>query len=321
MRLGMVYRDLDISGDPYIRHLVENGEVAKLQKAIMTQKTACQEQLKSLLDTAQSIKEQLGHWACDNYLRRCMEWFRKKKEDMLLYSSLDVSLENSLEEKEANYLWNVFAESMDEDEGMIDEPVENSISLKAKMLIDSLVQEARTGFSGIVFATQRAVVCMLKKLIMAHPATRDKFTVGSSVSVSTHVQRKAQISDCLARDDDSEDIEDILDDLRAGRKNLLISTTVVEEGIDITACNTVICFDPPANLVSFMQRRGRARAEKSKYIIMSPADAAGTTVERWQALEEELKQKYMDEMRELERIEDPDSSDRMIRPFEIASTG
>ena len=48
-----------------------------------------------------------------------------------------------------------------------------------------------------------------------------------------------------------------LDDLRSGAKNLIISTSICREGIDIGACNIVICFEKPPNLKSFIQRRGR----------------------------------------------------------------
>jgi ERCC4-related helicase len=52
---------------------------------------------------------------------------------------------------------------------------------------------------------------------------------------------------------------DMLNDFQQRRKNLIISTNVLEEGIDITACYMVICFNKPPNLKSFVQRRGRAR--------------------------------------------------------------
>jgi ERCC4-related helicase len=61
--------------------------------------------------------------------------------------------------------------------------------------------------------------------------------------------------------------ETILDEFRVGRKNLIITISVLEEGIDISACNVVICFD---NLKSFVQRRGRARKQKLIFVAMLP---------------------------------------------------
>lgn len=49
--------------------------------------------------------------------------------------------------------------------------------------------------------------------------------------------------------------------------NILISTSVSEEGIDIPDCDLVISFNPPENLRSYVQLRGRARKENATYMI------------------------------------------------------
>lgn len=58
----------------------------------------------------------------------------------------------------------------------------------------------------------------------------------------------------------------------SGEANLLISTVVAEEGMDIPAANCVICFDPVLNTVYFNQGRGRARQQGSSFVIMSEQD-------------------------------------------------
>lgn len=50
--------------------------------------------------------------------------------------------------------------------------------------------------------------------------------------------------------------------------NLLIATDVVEEGIDVPKCSTVIRFDITKTVRSNVQSRGRARQTNSKFIIM-----------------------------------------------------
>ena len=54
-----------------------------------------------------------------------------------------------------------------------------------------------------------------------------------------------------------------------GRANLLITTVVAEEGLDISRANCVIRFDPVQHAVSFVQGRGRAREVDSSFIILS----------------------------------------------------
>lgn len=60
-----------------------------------------------------------------------------------------------------------------------------------------------------------------------------------------------------------------LEAFRNGLSNLLISTVVAEEGMDVPEANCVIRFDPVQHAVSFVQGRGRARQTESSFIIMS----------------------------------------------------
>lgn len=50
--------------------------------------------------------------------------------------------------------------------------------------------------------------------------------------------------------------------------NLIVATTVLEEGIDLQMCNLVISFDAPKSYRSYAQSKGRARVATSKYVIM-----------------------------------------------------
>ncbi|KAJ3679169.1 hypothetical protein LUZ60_017180 [Juncus effusus] len=58
----------------------------------------------------------------------------------------------------------------------------------------------------------------------------------------------------------------------SGEVNLLVATSVAEEGLDIQTCCLVIRFDLPETITSFIQSRGRARMIKSKYIFLLEKD-------------------------------------------------
>ncbi|UYV74239.1 DICER1 [Cordylochernes scorpioides] len=60
----------------------------------------------------------------------------------------------------------------------------------------------------------------------------------------------------------------ILEDFRKEKFNILIATSVIEEGMDVHTCNLVIRFDPPRDFRSYVQSRGRARAKKATYILL-----------------------------------------------------
>ncbi|ONM05636.1 dicer-like 102 [Zea mays] len=59
-----------------------------------------------------------------------------------------------------------------------------------------------------------------------------------------------------------------LDLFRAGKVNLLFTTDVTEEGIDVPNCSCVIRFDLPRTVCSYVQSRGRARKSSSSYVLM-----------------------------------------------------
>ena len=50
--------------------------------------------------------------------------------------------------------------------------------------------------------------------------------------------------------------------------NVLIATSVVEEGLDIPKCNVVCRFDFPKNYRSYVQSKGRAHAKGSRYYML-----------------------------------------------------
>lgn len=52
--------------------------------------------------------------------------------------------------------------------------------------------------------------------------------------------------------------------------NVLITSEVLEEGVDIQTCNYVIRYDSPKNFPSYVQSKGRARSSRSKFIVMVP---------------------------------------------------
>eukprot|EP01130_Rhizamoeba_saxonica_P009356 TRINITY_DN3796_c0_g2_i1.p1 TRINITY_DN3796_c0_g2~~TRINITY_DN3796_c0_g2_i1.p1 ORF type:complete len:450 (-),score=67.72 TRINITY_DN3796_c0_g2_i1:43-1392(-) len=61
---------------------------------------------------------------------------------------------------------------------------------------------------------------------------------------------------------------EIVEHFRNGRSNLLVATSVAEEGLDIRACNVVIRYDNMNTVTSLIQSRGRARTNQANFHII-----------------------------------------------------
>lgn len=68
------------------------------------------------------------------------------------------------------------------------------------------------------------------------------------------------------------DFFQVLRKFRAHETNLLIATSIVEEGVDIPKCNLVVRFDLPTEYRSYVQSKGRARAPISNYVMLADTD-------------------------------------------------
>ncbi|TKA52035.1 hypothetical protein B0A49_11784 [Cryomyces minteri] len=288
------YKGFEIMQDPYVKELQESkdpGASKKLQKVLYSWKTYCHEQMRLLCTKAMVICAEVGPWAVEWYLIHCIDRFNAKLEvaqDLLpeWTENEKLFLRKHLEDVRA--MLPVCMSSLESGfSAML------GVSPKVQTLVDLLIQEANPSFTGIIFVDQRATVAALAQVLS---------------NIAEVVEPHEQQQELL--------------DFRVGRKNLIIATLVLEEGIDVPACSITICFDEPKNLVSFIQRRGRARKQNSKYVILIPDLDSTATPERWLSLEKDMKEAYEDESRESQlMVMGQDTEEPGERTMRLQSTG
>ncbi|CZR51076.1 related to Dicer-like protein 2 [Phialocephala subalpina] len=293
--------------------LLSAEETAGLSKSSMRGRnwsTSAQEQLKRFSARSRYIQQELGAWASDYYISATIS-------RATLSMHLQQNTHLDWKDEERIHILNTLgqipvAESLNP-------PSLQKISNKCDYLFRFLKGAYNKDFRGLIFVEQRVTAIALCQLLSEHPETKNLFTSGTFVGTSTNQSRTTELADLL----DQKCQREVLKNFCEGSKNIIIATSALEEGIDVSACNVVICFNKPPNLKSFIQRRGRARHEKSTFMILLSSDDNPDLGAAWERMESEMIEEYMRESRQLDdkerRVPDEIEDDSMT--LRIESTG
>lgn len=308
-RIHEAHKGLDIKEDPYTHWLrAQNTDRSKrkLSDAFMKKDTYVQGAMKKFCRRSVDTCRDMGSWAVDWYIFETIRRFLGgvQRQD---------AISQCYKDAEVVYLARIFQNAK------INPPSEaydgSALSEKVRQLIDVLINyggDAR----GIIFVKERATTVVLTQLLKSHPEISKRYRIGKMVGTSFVPGVKQDFLDLPEKGNDLS-----LESFRDGRLNLLVATSVLEEGIDVPACNLVICLDKPANLKSFIQRRGRARMGGSHLYLFEETTDIGTKKE-WELLEAEMKHWYEDDLRELQTLRELEDSEVPDYPeLRVESTG
>ncbi|KAF9067218.1 hypothetical protein BDP27DRAFT_1329174 [Rhodocollybia butyracea] len=328
--LTYISSNLDIENDPYIQSLRFDLSKAaigspeylridqKLSKTIATEGTFTHKGLRDFQRTATEIMYDLGVWAAD--------WFVWAVLEQAKQAARSDHVMPTWQSREKAYLLDIINNIMCTPVSYLPDDVIDEQSDKVTALIQCLLNEKEDAekqnetFSGLVFVQRRDVVLALAELLKHHPVTKADFQVAPLLGASDSSHRHAFLD--ITRKFVKQSQENTLIDFKLGDKNLIISTSVAEEGIDVQACGCVIRWDLPPNMASWAQSRGRARKKRSTFIMMfENGSSIQENVNKWEILEKEMVARYLDPSRNACVGDDGGIDDDDMPPFRVESTG
>ncbi|XP_058047574.1 ATP-dependent RNA helicase DHX58 isoform X3 [Ahaetulla prasina] len=175
-----------------------------------------------------------------------------------------------------------------------DSRYENPKLGKLQQVLQDQFQELKSS-RGIVFTWTRQSAYSLHEWVLGNQALQalgiksDVLTGAGSSSQTKHMTQQEQ--------------QDVLHRFRKGQLNLLLSTSVAEEGLDIPECNIIIRYGLITNEIGMMQARGRARAPNSICSVLAKTNSKEVAREKLNEMLEILMEhaiKWVQEMPEEE---------------------
>ncbi|XGW22997.1 hypothetical protein V3C99_005329, partial [Haemonchus contortus] len=163
-----------------------------------------------------------------------------------------------------------------------------------KPIVAELEKELKNQFGkdensrAIIFVTRRSTAVELMHYLNTDEVLGHPNLVGFVTSTSKKSTEYGQTQEEQTR---------VLDEFNRGKKKVIVATSVVEEGLDVSTCNLIIKYNSSSNAVQRVQRRGRARARDSRSVLIVLSENVAQT--EYQAI---LAEKIMD--RCVKRIQD-----------------
>lgn len=299
--LQSVVAGIYIENDPYVQSLRE--QLAKLppgpdrtqvdqklSKTTQKENTYTHKGLKDFARAAAEICADVGPWAADWYVDKVLHQAEAA-------ASPYNNIISAWQHKEKEYLLKILAQVKATPPSYRPTDIVTGISHKTEVLIEYLRTEqinaeaSNEDYRGIIFVTRRDAVLALTEVLLHHPQTSQFFRPGCLVGSSESAYRHSFLD--ITRSMLKHTQAEVLLDFKIGERNLIVSTAVAEEGIDIQACGSVIRWDIPQNMTSWAQSRGRARRQRSTFTLMFNDDAAHDgLVSKWERLEKEMQANY-----------------------------
>jgi endoribonuclease Dicer len=220
---------------------------------------------KKLFSQSKRFASELGRWASDEYWTFAFTEAESRKREIREEFRFHKTLTNESVDK-LNVQITQLREAADYVKSFnngIPTITEKDLSSKVLMLHWYLDQYYHRHANNrcIVFVEQRQTARLLHRIFthIGGPHLHGGILVGVSGSIGDfNVSLSKQVR--------------TVSDFRKGDLNCIFSTSVAEEGLDIPQCNLVARFDLYRTMIGYVQSRGRARHQNSRYLHMIEKD-------------------------------------------------
>ncbi|KAL2087844.1 hypothetical protein ACEWY4_016672 [Coilia grayii] len=220
---------------------------------------------------------------CDAH-RLLLSFYRqedRKKQDIMLQTDTD------------KFLFKLFNDNVRKLEELSKKPeYENNVLSMLRTTILKMFSE-QDEVRGIIFTETRLSAKALHSWIQEN-GKFDDVNVRSSYLIGAGDQ--SAVKPMTASEQ-----RDILRKFNSGEINLLIATSVAEEGLDIERCNVVIRYCLVTSEIAMIQARGRGRAEGSSYIVIGAEGSGVVERERLNKQREDLMKKAIEAIQQMSK--------------------
>ncbi|XP_040295184.1 interferon-induced helicase C domain-containing protein 1 isoform X2 [Bufo bufo] len=196
----------------------------------------------------------------DAFIHLLKFYTEEKKRAIMLNESDGASLSEKIDETD-RFLMDLFFEHKKELEQLSEkEEYENEKLIKLRRsIMEEFTRNSKA--RGIIFTKTRQSAVALSEWI----GDNEKF---KEVGVRAHyIIGAGGNSDYKSMTQNEQ--KKVIQKFKNGELNLLIATSVAEEGLDIKECNIVIVYGCIHNEIAMVQARGRARAEESAVVLVA----------------------------------------------------
>ncbi|KAL0358761.1 UNVERIFIED_CONTAM: Endoribonuclease Dicer2 [Sesamum angustifolium] len=220
---------------------------------------SAKKRLDKLFSTFIFCLTELGVWLA----MKAAEVYSREEDDIFIWGQMDAS-GNRVVRAFSSDAVKVFSASMPSGlewsirYDLIDDMKAGYLTSKVICLVQTLLEYREMKELRCIIFVERIVTAivirsLLNELLPEFTGWRTEYTAGNNSRLQSQ-SRKEQNA--------------IVDEFRKGKVNIIVATSMLEEGLDVQSCNLVIRFDPSATVCSFIQSRGRARMQNSDFVLM-----------------------------------------------------